>query len=97
MEKWGLEWGLKFSVEKSKVMFFSKKKISENKKLNLYGKNLERENSFRFLGMTFDSRLTWREHVKGIVRKCKGVLNIMRCLAGLKWGADFTSLKYIYM
>jgi len=24
-------------------------------------------------------------------------LNIMRCLAGLEWGADFTSLKYIYI
>ena len=97
VEKWGAEWGFKFSVEKSKVMFFSKKQISENKKLNLYGKNLERVNSFRFLGLIFDSRLTWREHVKRIVEKSKGVLNVMRCFAGLEWGADFTSLKYIYV
>ena len=97
VEKWGEEWGFRFSVEKSKVMFFSKKKISENKKLNLYRKNLERVSSFRFLGMILDSRLTWREHVNGIVEKSKGVLNIMRCLAGLEWGADFTSLKYIYI
>ena len=71
MEKWGEEWGFKCSVEKSKVMFFSKKKISENKKLNLYRKNLERVNSFRFLGMIMDCRLTWREHVKGIVGKVR--------------------------
>ena len=35
--------------------------------------------------------------MKGIVGKSKGVLNIMRCFAGLEWGADFTSLKYIYI
>ena len=56
MEKCGAVWGFKFSLENSKVMFFSKKKISENKKVNLYGKNLERVNSFRFLGMIFDGR-----------------------------------------
>ena len=95
METWGAEWGFEFSVEKSQVMFFSKKKISENKKLNLYGKNLDRVNSFPFLGLIFDSRLTWREHVKGIVEKSKGVLNVMRRLAGLEWGADVGSFKHI--
>lgn len=51
----------------------------------------------RFLGLIFDSRLTWREHVQGIVKSSKGVLNIMRCLTGREWGAHFISLKYIYI
>ena len=53
--------------------------------------------SFRFLGVHFDVRLTWREHVRQIINKCKNILNVMRCLAGLEWGADFASLKYIYI
>lgn len=96
VEKWGTKWGFKFSVEKTKVMFFTRKKVKEWY-LKLYGNKLERVESFRFLGVYFDVRLTWREHIRYVVDKCKKVINVMRCLAGLGWGADVASLKYIYI
>lgn len=96
VEMWGMEWGFKFSAEKSKVMLFSGKK-NKDVKLKLYRNNLERVESFRFLGVWFDSRLTWRSHIKQVEDKCKKVINIMRCLTGVEWGADFKSLRYIYI
>uniref|UniRef100_A0A3B3YS32 Reverse transcriptase domain-containing protein n=1 Tax=Poecilia mexicana TaxID=48701 RepID=A0A3B3YS32_9TELE len=95
--KWGVKWGFKFSIEKTKVMFFTNKKIGVDKKLCLYGKELERVDWFRFLGVVFDKKLTWGNHIEHIMEKSKKVLNIMRCLAGLTWGANFDSLKNIYV
>ncbi len=48
--------GLKFSVEKIKVMFFT-----TFFNLKLYGSYLERVNKLGFLGVHFDPRLTWVE------------------------------------
>ncbi len=40
------------------------------------------------MGVHFDPRLTWREHIKNIVKKSTKVINVIRCLAGLTWGVD---------
>lgn len=53
--------------------------------------------SFKFLGVWFDARLTWNVHIDNIVTKCKKVLNVMRCLVGTEWGADRSALKTIYI
>ena len=50
MERWGTDWGFRFSVEKTKIMFFTKKKVNEVVSLNLYGSRLERVKCFRFWG-----------------------------------------------
>jgi len=82
VEEWSLKWGFKFSVEKTQVMFFTNKRIDDEIKLKLYNISLERVSKIRFLGIWFDSRLTWKEHIEKIEQKCKRVLNIMRCVSG---------------
>uniref|UniRef100_A0A8C9Z6A4 Reverse transcriptase n=1 Tax=Sander lucioperca TaxID=283035 RepID=A0A8C9Z6A4_SANLU len=74
VEEWGTQWGFKFSVEKTKTMFFTKKKL-HGFNLTLYGNNLERVDNF-FLGVYFDTRLTWKEHVRHVVSKGKKVINL---------------------
>lgn len=95
--EWGIKWGFKFSVEKTKVMIFTNKRKAKECKVEMYGTTLEKVECFRFLGVYLDTKLTWREHIKYTVYKCKKVLNVMRCLAGLEWGACFSALKYIYI
>ncbi|XDV17936.1 hypothetical protein PO909_023724 [Leuciscus waleckii] len=46
--------------------------------------------------MVFDARLTWAGHIEKVIVKCKKVLNVMRCLAGVDWGASRKALKGIY-
>ena len=81
VEDWGRKWGFRFSIEKTKAMFFTQKKIDENIKLELYGRNLERVKSFKFLAVFFDTRLTWRDHLSIVVDKCKksNEFNEMSC------------------
>lgn len=81
-----VEWGFRISVEKSKYVIFGNKGKIENQGLFMYGKPLERAKMFRFLGVHFDERLTWRAHIEKVVNKCDKVINMMRCLAGSNWG-----------
>uniref|UniRef100_A0A3Q2ZQ74 Reverse transcriptase domain-containing protein n=1 Tax=Kryptolebias marmoratus TaxID=37003 RepID=A0A3Q2ZQ74_KRYMA len=97
IEKWAFQWGFKFSVEKSKVMLFTQKKTNKEIKLTLYNQELEQVKCIKFLGVWFDEKLIWKEHIQKIVDKCKKILNIMRCLVGSDWGADRKSLKHIYV
>ncbi|KAL2088359.1 hypothetical protein ACEWY4_015258 [Coilia grayii] len=97
VEGWGKEWGFRFSVEKTKTVFFTRRKVCDSLKLYMYKRPVERVSCFKFLGVSFDSRLTWRVHVSRVVDKCKNVLNLMRCLAGKDWVADLASLKMIYV
>uniref|UniRef100_A0A3Q3BE46 Reverse transcriptase domain-containing protein n=1 Tax=Kryptolebias marmoratus TaxID=37003 RepID=A0A3Q3BE46_KRYMA len=96
IENWALQWGFRFSVDKTKVMIFTQKKINKEIKLKLYKQELEQVKCVKFLGLWFDEKLKWHIHIKKIVDKCKKILNIMRCLVGSDWGADRKSLKQIY-
>ncbi|MGL5733124.1 MAG: hypothetical protein ACRCXE_03570, partial [Metamycoplasmataceae bacterium] len=42
-----------------------------------------------------DSKLTFATHIKKVINKCKNV-NILRCLAGVDWGATRQALKRVY-
>lgn len=96
VENWSFTWGFKFSVEKTKYVVFSRRK-PEVIELKIYGQKIEQVNTFRFLGVIFDSKLLWSEHIKYVEDKCKKVVNIMRCLLGSEWGADRAALKNIYI
>lgn len=97
MEQWALEWGFKFSVEKTNTLFFTRKKIGTDVKMYLYGKELKMTDWYTFLGTWFNERLTWNVHIDKMINKCKKVLNVMRCLVGTEWGADRSALKAIYI
>ncbi len=59
VEEWSYKWGFKFSVDKTKTMFFTRKKIGSEVKIKLYNQELERVKHFKFLGIWFDERVTW--------------------------------------
>lgn len=42
VQKWALEWGLRISIEKTKTVFFTRRKIPQELKLNISGAELER-------------------------------------------------------
>ena len=70
VERWAFMWGFRFSVEKTQTVFFTRRKVRDEVCLRLYGRNLERVGAFRFLGVYFDIRLTWAEHIERVVGPC---------------------------
>ena len=90
IHRWCQTWGFKVSTEKSSTVIFTNKKQQTKtfKPIMINEKEIKTESKVKFLGMMFDEKLTWEHHIKYIVDKCKKRLNLMRCLAGTKWGAS---------
>ena len=91
IEECSYKWGFKFSVDKTKTMFFTRKSTDNELKLKLYNQDLGGVKHFEFLGLWFNERITWAVHIQKVVDKCKKVLNVMRCLVGSKWGGQIVA------
>jgi len=69
---WTRENKLKFNEQKSQVMLMSRRKRKENKEVKVYLNNrpLIQVRSIKYLGIIFDHKLTFREHINHMAEKC---------------------------
>jgi ribonuclease HI len=96
---WARRNKIRFNENKSKAMLMSCRKRKERKKIEIYVNNkiTEQVNSIKYLGIIFDSKMTFREHVNHIEEKCKKLIFILAKSAKLTWGLKHEALKTIYM
>ena len=52
--------------------------------------------SVRFLGVTFDQRLTWRPNILQLRDRCRSDIRLLTVIASQRWGADYTTLRRLY-
>ena len=97
ISKWCLQWGFLISPTKTVCVVFSRKKNVSNIVLKLAKHTLEVVKEIKFLGIIFDSKLTWEKHINYVHTRCLKVLNCMRLLTGTKWGATSHTLRTIYI
>jgi len=64
--------------------------------LYLNGTLIPVEEQVKFLGLMFDSKLTFLPHIKFLKTKCTKALNLLRVVAHTSWGADQQSLLFLY-
>ena len=95
IEDWSNKWGLAFSPNKTKAIFFTKKRIPDIP-LTLNNVKIDLVQNHKFLGLVFDRNLTWKPHIQELRRKCDSDLNLLRIIGSTKWGADFSTLKLTY-
>ena len=96
LNMWTQDWIMKANAKKTTFTIFTLSTKKPTVTLTLDGQKLIEENNPKYLGITFDPRLTWKTHIdtchqKGLTRTC-----ILRKLAGLEWGADSNILKMTY-
>ena len=96
IENWSKKWNLAFSPNKSKAMYISRKKLPNND-LKLNNVNIEFVNTHKFLGLIIDRSLTWKAHIKHIKQRCESDLRLLTILSAQKWGADFVTLRKLYI
>lgn len=86
---------LEVSPTKSKIVVFSKKKLSTVK--IQYNDNLIPIHPYaKFLGVIFTHNLSWYKYVDCIAERALRSTNILRSLVGTQWGADSKILLTLY-
>ena len=84
--------------EKTKVIIFSRSVLARKTELNLklYGKTLKIYPQVKFLGITFDSQLTFKKHFEDILDHYNSRHYRLKLLANKKWGPSQATLIQIY-
>ena len=93
---WLISNGLELSTSKSTVVVFSRRRVLPTINVTYNGHSLPVANHAKFLGVVLDGKLTGVPHCEYIVTKCERLLNIIRCLSGVWWGAHPFSMKLFY-
>ena len=95
---WCAKWRIKLNPEKTKVIIFSRSILARKSEpnLKLYGETLKIYPEVRFLGITFDSKLTFHPHFEDILERCNNRYYHLRLLVNKKWGPNPATLIQIY-
>ena len=97
LQKWANDNGFKFSESKTVVVHFcNQRKLHPDPYLTLNNVPLPVENEFKFLGITFDKKLSFVAHLKLLKLMCSKSLNLLRVVAHKDWGGDFATLIKLY-
>ena len=98
--EWCQEWLMTLSVDKCTVTLFSKDvRDREMRELSVVvdGRELRRDRTPRFLGVTYDVGFTFRDHVARVSEKALMGVRLLRCLAGCDWGWSRDLLRTTYI
>ena len=79
-------------------MIFSRSSLARNSEpiLKLYGERLKIYPQVKFLGITFDSKFTFKKHFEEILGRCNTRYHRIRLLANKKWGPSPSTILQIY-
>jgi hypothetical protein len=91
--RWGRKWKLKFSAPKSTSVSFTRSyKPGDDPLVFLNGHRIPNASKFKFLGVVFDAKLLWRDHISLIVNKCIRIKNVFSIIAK----ATYAPLSILY-
>ena len=80
--------GLQISAEKSSVTIFTRHNVTQNTNIQLGRFSFPYKTSVKYLGVTFDKKLTWKTHIENILGRCESAINFMKMITKVWWGAD---------
>ena len=103
LQNWSVLWGLRFSPNKTKAMIFMRPQLVNSNRygrhpliLKLYGRNIQFVKEFKYLGLYFDTSLTWTRHIKEVKEALQSKINILKAINGVEWGADRHTIIMLY-
>ena len=98
LARWCAKWKIKLNQEYTKVIMFSKSQNAKKAEpaLSLYGDLLSYYPHIKFLGITFDNRMTFTKHFEEILERCNQKFHRLRILVNKEWGPSPTTILQIY-
>lgn len=93
-----MENGLGFSPNKcAAIHFCQRRKCVRQLIITLKNNMITTPNTIKYLELTFDRKMSWKNHIGEIKIKCHTRLNIHEKLAHSTYGADCKSVLRIYV
>ena len=97
IQEWADKNGFKFSQTKTVcVHFCNQRRIHDDPVLTLNGSDIPLADKTKFLGLTFDKKLNFKDHIEFTRKKCVSPLNLLKVLAHFNWGADRKVLLQLF-
>ncbi|GFN92453.1 RNA-directed DNA polymerase from mobile element jockey [Plakobranchus ocellatus] len=93
---WVSDNGFRFSVSKTTCVHFHRQRIYTEPALHLDGQPIPVKDEAKFLGVIFDQKLSFENHVKYLKNKCFKALNLLPVVGHTDWGADRATLLKFY-
>jgi ribonuclease HI len=80
-------------------MLITRRKRKDKKEVAVYldNKIIPQVNKLKYLGIIFDSKLTFKEHINYMADKCTKLIFLLSKSAKLNWGLSHKALKTIYL
>ena len=98
IQEWATRNGFRFAAHKCKVVHFTAPRSRAQRPpiVRIGNTLLPVEESTKFLGLWWDSHLSFKKHISVLKTQCKEALNLIRVVAHLKWGGDRDTLLMLY-
>jgi len=96
---WARENKITFNEQKFNVMLATRRKREEITEVNVYlnsNKQLQQAKNIKYLGITTDTKLNFREHIISTTNKCTQLINTLAKSAKLNWGLKQEALNTIH-
>lgn len=97
LSKWANENGFRLNADKSTCVVFSRQRgITLEPCVTLNGTQIPVSGEHKFLGILFDKKLTFVQHIQQLKIKCTQSLNILKILSHQSYGTDKACLLRIF-
>ena len=96
MSEWCNKWKIKLNPSKTQVGLFTNSNTPKEITLNLGRVPLTVSNEIKFLGLTFDRKLTWRHHIDNVRHRMWLRINAIKAISGRNFGMQSKTLIHLY-
>ena len=93
VSRWASRKRITFSLSKRAFTIFSRVRVSDELHVSLGNFQLKLDPNPKYLGVWWDSTLSFSFHASKVRAKAWRALNFVRHLAGRDWGASFSTMK----
>lgn len=96
VDRWCRNNGLGINPSKTEVVIFTNKRLTRTPELSLNGVIIPYSKQVKFLGVIFDSKLNWGNHIEYRIRRAITIYWQCRCAVGKTWGLAPKVMHWLY-
>jgi len=94
---WTSSRGYRISEEKTALVHFTRIRGNHAPiSITINNSLINNKDRIKFLGLIFDSKLTWKNHIESLRTSCIKSMNILKIVSRLRWGAEKETLLRLY-